>query len=336
MKPFALLFTAAVCAGVCGAENLVRNGDFARGGADWRSPQYTGGRKFHTFVRGQLAVSGNTAAEYNSFASLVQPLPKLDPAKEYLLRAEVAVNIPDRAKKHFRLAVRHASADGKSLLYSDLNPDLTTTEKRTYTIRFRPHPAAAAFYVYVISINLADTDTATVDNISVTEAPAAAGEAGNLVQNGNFAASGLAPWVSYCGRAKNLPFAVVADPETADRVLAVNGDPQNRNSSFLTLIQPLPQLMSAKKYRLKARIRAGLADTAKKEVWLSVRESDMDNNTILYDGIKADLGNGDWKEYSLVFIPNVEADKFELYVRSTRLADGDTVLVDDISLTQVK
>ena len=336
MKTSALLFAAAAFAGACGAENLVRNGDFAQEGKFWSSPQYTGGRKFHTFVRGQLEVSGVSAAKYNSFVTLVQRLPTLDPAKEYLLRAEVAVRIPDRSKKHFRLAVRHASEDGKSLLYSDLNPDFAAVGKRTYTIRFRPHPSAAAFYVYVISINLSDTDSATVDNISVTEAPVTAGESGNLVQNGDFEYPNLAPWVSRSGKAKNPPFAIVTDPETANRVLAVNGDPQNRNRGFLTLIQPLPPLMSAKKYRLKAKIRAGLADTVKKEVWVSVRESDMDGLTIVYDGIKADLSHGDWKEYTLVFVPNVEADKFQLYVRSTRLADGDAVLIDDISLTQVK
>lgn len=337
MKLFALLLAAVMSAGmVHAAENLVKNGDFAMNGNEWKSPQYTGGRKFHTFIRNQLVVSGNSAAKYNSFVTLVQQLPQLDPAKEYLLRADFTINIPERAKKHFRLAIRHASQDNKTLLYSDLNPDFNSTGKQTRTIKFRPHASGAKFYVYVISINLADSDIVTVDNISVTEVPDSSGSSGNLVQNGNFESRSLAPWKTPTGKARNTPFALVTDPETANGVLTVNGDEQNKYNNFLTLIQTLPQLNSGKKYLLKAKFKAGLTDTAKKAVAVSVRESDYDNITVVYDAVNADLSNSEWKEYSLVFIPRVEADKFQLYIHSSRLADGDRVLVDDISVTPVK
>lgn len=336
MKLFTILTAAAMIATVHGAENLIQNGDFSQSGTAWKSPQYTGGKKFHTFDGDKLYVSGNVNARYNSFASLIQELPLLDPAKEYLLKADVTVNVPDTAKKFFRISIRQASGAGKSLRYTDLNVDMKKSGTQTYAIKFRPLAAAEKFYVYVLSGSFDDNDSVTVDNISLAEIATDQNAAANLVQNGDFENKSLAPWKSFCGKAKNRPFAIVTDNSTANSYLTVNGDPQNKYANFLTLIQPLPQLMAGKKYQLKVKIKAGLADTAKKEVWIAVRESDMDNVTIVYDGIRADLANNLWKTYILNIIPRVEADKFELYVRSTRLADGDTVCVDDISITPVK
>lgn len=337
MKLFTILFAAAAATGLFGAENLVKNGDFSQQEKLWRSPQYTGGKKFHTFDGDKLIVSGNVKAQYNAFASLTQQLPELDPSKEYLLRCEITANVTDLNKKMFCVSVRHASAENKTLRYSEIRADLKKTATIPYAIKFRPTANAAQFYLYVISTNLADSDVVTVDNISLEElATAQSAVTGNLVQNGDFEAQSLKPWFSRVGKKNTAPFAVVTDPANANRILTVNGDPQNKYKNFLTLIQKLPPLMAGKKYQLKVRVKAGLENTVKKEVNIQVRESDMDNVTVAYTGIKANLAKPGWQEYTRTFIPRVEADNFELYVSSSQLAEGDTVCVDDIILVPVK
>ena len=331
-----ILLVAGVLGAVSGAENLIKNGDFSREGAEWRSPQYTGGRKFHTFRDGKLLISGNPEARYNSFVSLVQALPTLTPGREYLLTAAAETEVKDPTKKYLQIRVRQADDTGKTILYSGITVDLTQSGVRRYAAKFRPAPNAAKFTLYVISANFTAEDRAAVDDLSLTEQPVRPGAAENLVQNGDFEAPNLKPWKTDVGRAKTAPFTVVDDPETANRILSVNGDPTNRYAKFLALKQELPPLTAGKKYRLSARVKAGLKETAGKQVVVQVRESDMDNVTIVYDGFKVALDAPEWKEYQTTFIPRIEADKFQLYVRSTSLAEGDTVLVDEVTLTEVK
>lgn len=337
MKFFTTAAAALVLTGICGAGNLVQNGDFAQGGNLWQSPQYTGGKKYHVFENGKLTVSGNQAGKYNAFVSLVQELPLLDPAQEYIISADVTANVPEIGKKYCWIKVRQANESNVTIAYSGFDVGLRNKNSKKYVAKFRPSGNAASFRLYVISANLSDSDQITVDNITLTpvNGKAAAGNAAaveNLVRNGDFETNSLAPWVSRVGKAQTAPFAIAPDG-----VLNINGDPANKYKAFLTLIQQLPPLQAGKKYQLSFRAKAGLSDVTKKSVAVQVRESDMDNITIVYDGVpQIALGKKDWQVYKVTFIPRVEADKFELYVRSTNLAQGDTVCVDDISIIPVK
>ena len=339
MKLFTTLCAAAALIGVCGAENLIKNGDFTQKESQWKSPQYFGGKKFHTFDGNTLTVSGNVNSKYNTFAALIQDLPELDPELEYIISADITANVADCTGKFVRINLRQADANDKTIRYSGIDTYLLDKNPRKYHAKFRIAPNSAKFRLYVMSANLSDTDQVIVDNICLTAIGGSgvvkSNAAANMVQNGDFESIQLAPWQSRVGKAKTAPFAIVS--ENFGNILSINGDPTNQYAKFLTLIQTLPQLQAGKKYQLSFRAKAGLANTAGKVVAIQIRESDMDNVTIVYDGVAGlNLNEAAWKEYKVTFIPRIEADKFELYIRSTNLADGDKVFVDDIALIPVK
>ena len=336
MKLWAWMSAVLLTCALCGAENLIKNGDFANGGKNWNSAQYKGGKKFHTFEDGKLLVSGNPESKFNKFATLVQALDKLDPQQDYLLTATLEVNAVHEEGKAMWIRVREANAEGKTIRYAGFNIDLKKQGPAKYAARIRPTAQAASFTMYIAGLNLGADDRISVGEVKLVPVEAAKPVAGNLVQNGDFSNPALLPWRPSTRKVKNEPFEVIADPETGKGVLQVNGDPENKRASFMTMIQPLPELKAGQKYRLSANFSAGLAAPKGKSVSVRVREIDADGKSIGYVGVIAWLSRKGWLEQTKEFTPNPKAVKFQLYITSCNLADGDTVLVRDIVLVPVE
>lgn len=336
MKSFAWMSAVVLTCALCGAENLIKNGDFAAGGKNWNSAQYKGGKKFHTFEGGKLLVSGNPESKFNKFATLVQTLDKLDPQQDYLLTATLEANVTDADGKALWLRVREANAENKTIRYAGVNADLKKQGEAKYAVRIRPSANAATFTMYIAGLSLGADDKILIREVKLVPVEAVKSVDGNLVQNGDFSAPTLLPWRPSARRVKNEPFEVIADPETGKSLLRVNGDPENKRATFLTLIQSLPELKAGQKYRLSASFCAGLAAPRGKSVTVRVREIDADGKSVGYVGVGAWLNRKGWWEQTKEFTPSTKAVKHQLYVTSCNLADGDAVLVRDIVLLPVK
>ena len=336
MKIWAFALAAGVCCALNAAENLVKNGDFSAGNRDWRSPQYTGGKPFHTFADGKLLVSGNPAAKNNGFAALIQGLPKLDVGQTYLLVATVDAKVADPAKKAMWIKVRQVLDNKQTLRYDGIDVSLKTPGPRQYTARFRPSEKAAGFVFYITAANLADDDVVTVSNVRLVPITLPPPVPGNLAQNGDFSAPTLKPWWVNARPAKTAPFSVETDPETGIATLKVCGDPKNKQKAFLTLVQNLPELQQGKRYRISAKVKAGIAAARGKSVGVLVREVQGANQSLGYQGISVPLAREGWMELGRDFTPNAKAVKHQLYITNCNLAEGDTVLIRDVTLTPVE
>ena len=336
MKSWTLMLAAGLIGALCGAENLIKNGNFADGGKNWNSAQYKGGKKFHTFESGKLLVSGNPESKFNKFATLVQTLDKLDPRQDYLLTATLESNATAADGKALWIRVREADAQNKTLRYAGISADLRKQGEAKYAVRIRPSENAATFTMYIAGLNLGADDKILIREVKLVPVEAVKPVAGNLVRNGDFSNPALLPWRPSARKVKNEPFEVIADPETGKSLLRINGDPENKRANFLTLIQPLPELKAGQKYRLSASFSAGLAAPKGKSVSVRVREIDANDKTVGYVGVGAWLNRKGWWEQTREFTPSPKAVKHQLYVISCNLADGDTVLVRDIVLLPVE
>ena len=332
MKFRTVMLAAGVCGALIGAENLVKNGDFSAGNQNWKSAQYRGGKPFHTFADGKLIVSGNAASRNNNFATLIQPLPKLEAGKTYLLTATADAKIASPVRKSVWIKIRQVSPDNRTLSYNGIDVGLRDVGPKQYSAWLQPSEKAASFVFYVTGINLADDDTVTVSDIRLVPIDVPQDVPGNMVKNGNFTAPTLKPWSINARKVKNAPFAVSVDPDTGVATIKVSGDPENKQKAFMTMVQPLPQLEQGRRYRISAKIKAGIAAARGKSVGSLVRQINAENKSICYEGISIPLAREGWVDYGRDFTPNAKAVKYQLYITNCNLGDGETVQIRDVVL----
>ena len=334
MKFWLCTIVAMLSLGVPASENLLKNGDFAGNNLlPWQSPQRSGGAKnLHSAADGKLTVTGDPANKYNSFVTLTQDLPALNPQEKYLLSARVRAGIANPKGKAMRISIREIGAGDKTLAYSGFTVDLGDKTWRNYHFLFIPRKDAEKFAVYLITSNLETGDTLEVDDIEFSVAPGIKPKTGNAVVNGDFEYFQLDPWGCSQQDGVNRIHTISGDTRYGKQCLAVTGAPNNKYNKFITLIQDLPKLDQNTEYVLSARVRAGLSVTTGKEFRICVREINAQGATLCYTGFPVNLTDDTWKYYEKIFKPHPHAVKFQLYVISTSLDSGDTVYVDDVKL----
>lgn len=172
---FTILLSVYFCAAICFADELVKNGNFEKGIAPWRSAQRSGGKKdLHTlspdtkYGTACLKATGDPGNKYNSFITLVQHLQKLDNGTTYIFRAKARPAVADPAGKEFKIAIRQANAANAGLGYIGFTLNLSEDTWRNFEMRFKPRKDAVSYSLYVLGSRLSGEDAVYVDDISLT------------------------------------------------------------------------------------------------------------------------------------------------------------------------
>lgn len=330
------LKTAFFCLNILGAlmlsaadGNLVQNGDFESGElAPWKSAQ--GGNSLHKVIGKHLKITGDPANKYNTFITLVQPLPVLDMQKEYLLCARVRAEVAKMDGKRMEICVREADAENKTIAYRKCIVDLREKEWMPCSLLFKPNAEAKSFALYVVSSGFEAEDALWVDDIFLGFKPEMKGDETNFVVNGEFESPSLFPWKSgQQGDGKRL-HRLSGNTRFDKQCLLVSGDPANKYNQFITLVQPLPELKPDGTYVLSARVRAGLADIKDKSLQINIREANAQGNSLQYVGFSVNLSDDVWKYYEKTIKPHKLAAQWQIYITSSKLDAGDEVLIDNV------
>ena len=341
MKRFLMLILFALTAFVLADENLLKNGDFSDGAiAPWISAQRSGGRKdIHTVGDGKLKIVGDPENKYNGNLNLVQTLPELKQGTRYLLRFRVRSYIADATGKKLSVNFRQVNAAGGSINYVGVNADLTAKEWRNYLYVLTPHKDSVKHQLYVTTSNLTASDVVEIDDISVMIAPPLQRDGNNLVLNGDFEYFDLTPWTSVHSTPARPLQHLSGDTVYGKQCLICRGDETSKYKDFITLIQPLPELKQGVNYQLSARVRAGSEELREgrksignKSFKIAVREANEKGASLRYDEITVNLADDSWQYYELIFTPNKQAAKYQLYIIASNLSYEDEVAVDNIRL----
>ena len=126
MKKLTTLFSAALCTvALCGAENLVKNGDFSGETlAPWTSPQRMK-KVIHSLKDGKLVVTGDSQNKYNRELNCIQNLPALEIGKAYLLSGTAISKAAPKQGKSCRVNIRAINSKGGSIGYYGFVIDLS-------------------------------------------------------------------------------------------------------------------------------------------------------------------------------------------------------------------
>ncbi len=172
---FTILLSVFFSMAICSADELVKNGDFEKGIAPWKSAQRSGGKKdLHTlspdtkYGTACLKATGDPENKYNSFITLVQHLQKLDNGTTYIFRAKARPAVADPAGKEFKIAIRQANAANAGLGYTGFTLNLSEDTWRNFEMRFKPRKDAVSYSLYVLGSRLSGDDAVYVDDISLT------------------------------------------------------------------------------------------------------------------------------------------------------------------------
>ena len=162
--------------------------------------------------------------------------------------------------------------------------------------------------------------------------------AGAIIENGDFETGDLSAWTSPQQSGGTIKLYSVQSEEVhgGKFSLLLNGDSNNRYKSFLTLVQPCkitPELKS--QYRISGYARCQVKDPNKVSISIAVRESDSNNQSIIYRTAKVYAENDKWIRYTLKFTPDTRCTSFQIYLIAKDIETGDKVYFDDIELETV-
>ncbi len=338
-KKRVMLSAMALAGSLAGAE-MVRNGGFENGMADWTSPQRSGGRKaVHSIApdtaygKSCLKAIGDTANKYNGFLTLIQPLPQMEPGVSCIFRTKVKPQVADPAGKKFQVVIRQENAAKAGLGYTGFTVNLSGKEWTTLEMPFKPHKNAVSFKLYLISCKLGDADSVLVDDLSILPESEAFKTAGDeLVRNGDFE-KGISPW--HCTQSAGQKNVHTLSNETkfGNACLRAMGDPANKYNGFMALTQPLPVLSKDVTYIFRAKARPAVKNPVGKEFKIVIRQANAANAGLGYTGFTLNLSEDTWRNFEMRFKPRKDAASFSIYILGSKLVANDAVYVDDVSLT---
>ena len=153
-------------------QNLVQNGNFEYHDlSPWRSNFFK--QNFFklsgntAFGKQCLTVSGDKSFRYNSFITMIQELPVLDPDKEYVLSARLRAGLKEIKGKSLEVSIRQSTAAGQTISYKGFQANLSDDSWKYHEKMFQPSKLAARFELYIIVKNLDKDDLAAVDEIKI-------------------------------------------------------------------------------------------------------------------------------------------------------------------------
>ena len=332
MKKFISLAGAAFFAvTLCGAENLIKNGDFnGTSIAPWRSPQKRQ-KAVHFIQDGKLVVTGDSQNPNQNF-NFLQYLPKLDPNKSYLLSGTASADAVFKPGKSCNVYVRAVNDKNASIGYYGFKIDLNLKSDNKYHYIYTPRPGAAYHQLYVMSSKIGDNEYIYIDDLSLTEIGKTASNTAGLIKNGDFENPDMSGWKApQTGSNKDF-FSVTQDAINGNFSLRISGDKSFKQNNFVTLQQQLGKIRKGQTYTLSAKYRSNVAAPGGKAVRVQIREVAPDGKTIKYSGNSLNLRNSEISDYTYSFTPNEKAVSWTLYISTTRLTKEDCVIIDDIDL----
>ncbi|OGV38418.1 MAG: hypothetical protein A2020_15285 [Lentisphaerae bacterium GWF2_45_14] len=162
--------------------------------------------------------------------------------------------------------------------------------------------------------------------------------AGEIIENADFETGDLSGWSSPQQSGGSIKLYTVQAEEVHDGKysLVLNGDSDNRYNSFITLVQPLkikPNLKT--QYRISGYARCRVKNPDKVNISIAVRETDSNNQSIIYRTAKVYAENDKWVRYSLKFTADNRCAAFQIYLIAKDLETGDVVYFDNIEFSKI-
>ncbi len=333
MKKLTTLFSAALCTvALCGAENLVKNGDFSGETlAPWTSPQRMK-KVIHSLEDGKLVVTGDSQNKYNRELNCVQNLPALEVGKAYLLSGKAISKAAPQQGKSCRVNIRAINSKGGSIGYYGFVIDLSKKDLTEYNFVYIPKAGAVNHQLYIKSNNLGDDEQVIIDDLALTEVKKFEDDPNNLVKDGSFEDPVLFSWKTpQTGNDRHF-FGISKDAASGNFSLRASGDTAFKYNNFLTIQQALPKVKKGQSYVLSAKYLCNIAVPGRKVVRIQIREVAPNGSTVKYSGGAINLHKSDFADYSYTFTPSDKAASWTLYISTTGLEREDSVIIDDVKL----
>ena len=331
MKKFLLMALLAGGVMLSAAENLVTFGSFSENDiAKWSLNSRQ--KPFKPFViqDGILIGQGVNAIPNKEFIALSRAIPALEANGAYEFGCKVKLTAVPAKGKFFRMALREANENGKTIRYCNIEPMLNAKGewlevRGTMTVKSN----AKYHQIYIIISNFAVGEKVEIDDLFVRKSEDIPAKDGNLVKNGDFEA-GTSMW-TIAADPYSRSTAIVNDAQRG-KVLRVSGDTANRRNKLKTMYQELPALEKGKNYTFSFAYKANIASAKNKCVRVVVREIRDKVRTVRYIGNPISASS-DWKTFERKFTPAPNASGALLLISCESLGDDDVLLVDDIKLT---
>ena len=156
-------------------ENLVKNGDFSRVLLESWTGFFKEVREKYMYIlpdgNGEgnncLAVTGNKSKCVSTF---VQTVPKMDPAKTYVITANINAGLTDLTGKKVELTVRSADKNNKTLSYKGFAVALGHKGWRQYRAEIKVHPDTFKNQFYISASGFVPGDMVLIDDIKLIPA----------------------------------------------------------------------------------------------------------------------------------------------------------------------